>query len=165
MLAGTEYGAAMLDEVPTPIVGADGTVAVRLDVSTEAAYLVALVPVSDPYFRYSYARRARLTNLVEGSESYFVTTDTMRATSVTRIVAAGEAGSLPSLLVVQAGDDANVPLEMTMELLRAWQSRDGHIEYAYFPVAVHSFPLRKSEDNAHMVTVIRDFVLRHAQID
>lgn len=34
-----------------------------MDIPAHADYAVAIVPVSDPYFRYSYARRAKLTGL------------------------------------------------------------------------------------------------------
>jgi acetyl esterase/lipase len=128
MLAGIGYDAAGLDETPTPIAGIGGGFEPRVDIPARPGYVVALVPVADPYARYQYGRRAGRTSLVEGAESYFGTTDVMRTASVSRLVSAGDAQSLPPLLVVQAGDDANVPLEMTMGLLHAWQSWDGYVE-------------------------------------
>ncbi len=89
----------------------------------------------------------------------------MRAASVPRIVVAGEAAALPPLLVVQAGDDANVPLEMTMDLLRAWQSRDGHLEYAFFPGQWHRFALSKSPETDQLATIIAGFASRHTRLD
>jgi hypothetical protein len=89
--------------------------------------------VSDPYFRYRYAKRAGLDRLVAYHNAYFPDEAAMRQASVPRLVVAGEASRVPPALVVQPGEDANVPIEMTFDLLRAWQSRAGHIEYAHFP--------------------------------
>ena len=74
---------------------------------------------------------------------------------------AGEATQLPPALVVQPGEDSNVPVEMTFDLLRAWQSRGGHIEYAYFPDQPHGFGGRPSPETDNMVALARGFVTRY----
>lgn len=153
--ASSEYAA-----VP-PLIDTDGVARVRDDVNASAAYVIALWPVSDPYFRYRYAQRAGLSGLVKGTEAYFMDEAAMRAASVPRVVIAGEATRLPPALVVQPGEDANVPIEMTFDLLRAWQSRRGHIEYAHFPEQAHGFGQRPSAETDDMVALVRDFVARH----
>ena len=158
VLPGPAQGPAIA--IATP----DNLVVERPDVDASVAYVVALWPVSDPYYRYRYADRAGLTCLVEGTASYFPDESAMRAASVPRIVVAGEAEQLPPALVVQPGEDANVPVEMTFDLLRAWQSRAGHIEYAHFPGMPHAFGARQSPQTDDMICLVHDFILRHATV-
>jgi len=127
-----------------------------------AAYVVALWPVSDPYYRHRYAKRAALERLAAGGEAYFGDEETMREASIPRLVVSGEARHLPPILLVQPGEDSNVPVEMTFDLLRAWQSRGGHIEYAYFPEMPHGFGQRESPETNDLVRLIRDFIARHS---
>ncbi len=97
-----------------------------------------------------------------GGEAYFGDEETMHAASIPRLVVAGEARQLPPTLVVQPGEDSNVPVEMTFDLLRAWQSRGGHIEYAYFPEMPHGFGQRESPETDDLVRLMRDFIARHS---
>ena len=160
MLSAVQPGAA---QGPATLISCpDGSMRERPDVDGSVCYVVALWPVSDPYYRYRYAVRANLTRLVEGTASYFPDETAMRAASVPRIVVAGEAEQLPPLLVVQPGEDSNVPVEMTFDLLRAWQSRAGHVEYAYFPGMPHAFGARPSPVTDDMIRLVRDFIDRYA---
>lgn len=127
-----------------------------------AAYVIALWPVSDPHYRYRYARRAGIERLVAAHDAYFVSEAAMREASVPRIVLSGEARVLPPALVVQPGEDSNVPIEMTFDLLRAWQSRGGYIEYAYFPDQPHAFGHQPSAATTHLLEVIAAFARRHS---
>ncbi|MFT7220806.1 MAG: acetyl esterase [Candidatus Azotimanducaceae bacterium] len=133
------------------------------DTSADVSFVIALWPVSDPFFRYRYAKRAKLDRLVSAHDGYFETEDAMRQASVSRIIASGEAGTLPPAMIVQPGEDSNVPVEMTFELLRAWQSRGGYIEYAYFPEQPHAFGHHPCESTSAMVKGIIDFAVR--QVD
>lgn len=144
----------------TTILQEDGAAASRDDVSARVDYVVALWPVSDPFFRYRYARRAGLDRLIAAHDGYFVSEAAMREASVPRIVVAGEAQNLPAVLVVQPGEDSNVPVEMTFDLLRAWQYRGGSIEYAYFPDQPHAFGHRPSAATDRMIALIADFARR-----
>jgi acetyl esterase/lipase len=146
MLAGT---------CPDAPAHADGTLE---DASVDC--VAALWPVSDPFYRYRYAKRAGLKPLVAATESYYGTEDAMREASVPRVIVAGEANRLPPLLVVQPGEDSNVPIEMTFDLVRAYQSRGGRVDYAYFPEQAHGFGHRPSSATSEMVTLIDDFVRR-----
>lgn len=157
LLAATRPGAA--EHRGTPIVTAGG-VAVRDDVDATIDHVIALWPVSDPHYRYRYAKRAGLERLRAGTEAYFGGEAAMRAASVPRIVVAGEAERVPPVLVVQPGEDANVPVEMTFDLLRAWQSRQGHIEYLHFPGLPHGFAHRPSPATADCLRAIVDFARR-----
>lgn len=160
LLAAT-YPAGSEETAIPPIIDVDGMARVRDDVDASVAYVVGLWPVSDPHYRYRYAKRAGLTRLAEGGMSYFGDEAMMRTASVPRVVVAGEARHLPPALIVQPGEDSNVPIEMTFDLLRAWQSRAGHIEYAHFPDQPHGFGGRASVETTDMVRLVRDFVTRY----
>ena len=147
------------------LAGTCPNVAAHIDGSPEDAAVdcvAALWPVSDPFYRYRYAKRAGLKPLVAATESYYGTEDAMRAASVPRLIVAGEAQHLPPLLIVQPGEDSNVPIEMTFDLVRAYQSRGGRVDYAYFPEQPHGFGHRPSSATSEMITLIDDFVRRAA---
>ena len=143
----------------TPIVTDEGAGA-HDDVEARVDYLIALWPVSDPYHRYRYAKRAGIDRLAQAHERFYVDQAAMRAASVPRVVQAGEAQHLPPLLVVMPGEDGNVPMDMTFDLLKAWQVRGGYLEYAHFPGEPHGFGYKASDATWSMVALIEAFAGR-----
>jgi len=129
----------------------------------DVRYVIALWPVSDPYYRYRYAKRAGLERLVSAHDDYWVTESAMREASIARIVVAGEAKNLPPVVIIQPGEDSNVPIEMTFDVIKAWQAREGYIEYAHFPNQPHAFGHRPSQATTSMLMVITDFALRQVR--
>jgi acetyl esterase/lipase len=123
-------------------------------------FVIALWPVSDPFYRYRYAKRAGLERLVSAHDDYWVSEEAMREGSVARVVTSGEAVNLPPVLLVQPGEDSNVPIEMTFDVIRAWQGQQGYIEYVHFPDQPHAFGHRPSDATTRMVDVITDFANR-----
>lgn len=97
LLAATHPAGSEESPLP-PIVDLDGQARVRADLDPSVAYVVGLWPVSDPHYRYRYAKRAGLTRLAEGGTSYFGDEAMMRTASVPRVVVAGEATQLPPAL-------------------------------------------------------------------
>ena len=130
---------------------------------TDVRYVIALWPVSDPYYRYRYAKRAGIEGLVSAHDNYWVSESAMREASVPRVVVSGEAKNLPPALIVQPGEDSNVPVEMTFDLIKAWQAREGYIEYVHFPNQPHAFGHRPSDATTRLLSVITDFAHRHVE--
>ena len=128
------------------------------------AYVVALWPVSDPLYRFRYATRVGREGLVANHLAYFGNEATMRAASVTRILDDGEAQDVPPMLIVQPGEDQNVPLEMTQSLVRAVQKRGGHLEYAFFPGEPHAFTYEPSDATEACLSLVADFIHRQARM-
>lgn len=159
--------AAILPDAPfhrgTPVATGTGF-EIRDEVDARVDYLVALWPVSDPWARYRYARRAGIERLTQAHERFFDDERAMRLASVPRVVAAGEAQHLPPLLVIMPGDDGNVPMEITFDLLRAWQSRSGYVEYVHFPDEPHGFGYKPSAASERMQRVIIDCCRRMTTI-
>ncbi|MFO1014030.1 MAG: alpha/beta hydrolase [Caulobacteraceae bacterium] len=161
MLAGLKPDAA--EHRGVPISAEDGSFAVHDEISAAVNFVIALWPVSDPAARYRYARRARIEGLMKGGEAYFGDEAAMWEASIPRIVTAGEAPVLPPLLVVQPGEDSNIPQEMTFDLLRAYQARGGRVDYAYFPGMPHAFGHRPGEATSEMVAIMTAFARRYSQ--
>jgi acetyl esterase/lipase len=130
------------------------------DVSAQVNYVIAMWPVSDPAARYRYAQRAKLESLMNGGLAYFKTEDAMWDASIPRIVTSGEAKTLPPILVVQPGNDGNIPQEMTFDLLHAWQARGGKLDYVFYPGQPHAFGHRASEATTDLITTMAAFVKR-----
>ena len=80
--------------------------------------------------------------------------------SIPRIVTSGEAKSLPPILVVQPGDDSNIPQDMTFDLLHAWQARGGRVDYLFYPGQPHAFGHRPSEATTDLIAAIAGFIAR-----
>jgi len=123
-------------------------------------YVIALWPVSDPAYRYDYAKRVGRAELLRSHEAYFGTRETMLRASVPRLLRASEQTHLPPLLVVQPGRDANIPIEMTLELLKAYQDAGGRLTYLFYPDQPHAFGHRASAQTSDLIAAMRDFVAR-----
>lgn len=158
MLAGVKPNAPM--HRGTPIADSSGRFAAHDDIDASVSYVVALWPVSDPAARFRYARRAGIASLQNGTNAYYPDEQAQWDASVPRIVTAGEAERLPTLLVVQPGDDSNIPQDMTFDLLKAYQARGGKFEYAFYPGLPHGFGHRPSAATDDLVLTMRDFIRR-----
>lgn len=143
----------------TPLI--DGLAAAEVDASVR--YVVAQWPVSDPLYRFRYATRTGREGLVTNHLAYFGDEATMRAASVTRILDDGEANEVPPMLIIQPGEDLNVPLEMTQSLVRAVQKQGAYLEYAFFPGEPHAFTYEPSDATEQCLALITDFILRQAR--
>jgi acetyl esterase len=126
-------------------------------------YIVALWPVSDPAYRYAYAKRMDRTRLMEAQERYFGSIDNMQAASIQTSLESGNWNQLPPLLVVQPGEDENVPREMTKELVHQYESAGGYLEYAFFPGESHGFTHLPSPTTDKCNALIVDFIRRHSK--
>jgi acetyl esterase/lipase len=148
------------EHLGTPIVGPDGAAAAHDDIDASVDYVVGLWPVSDPLARFRYAQRTRNEALMGGGTAYFGDEANMTDASAPRIVTAGEAEDLPPVLIVQAGMDGNVPAEINHDMARAYESRDGSLEYAFFPGQAHGFGARPSPQTDDMIAMIASFIAR-----
>lgn len=136
--------------------------AVSMDgLSAEVSYIVALWPVSDPSYRYEYAKRVGRDGLIKMHDDYFGTQENMKAASIARILNENEATEkLPTVLIVQAGEDGNIPREMTFDVMAAFQNAGSKVDYAFFPGMPHAFGHRPSEYTDDLIVTMRDFIAR-----
>lgn len=144
----------------TAIATADGGFEVPTDKIEPLRYLIALWAVSDPAYRYEFAKRSGRADLIKSHDAYYGTTARMQSASVPRALRAGEAEHLPVLLFAQPGKDANIPREMTFDLLGAYQEAGGQVEYAFYPGQAHGFGHRPSDATNELIATMRDFIGR-----
>lgn len=145
----------------TPIVDADGDAAAHDDIDAGVDYVVALWPVSDPLARFNYATEAGIDGLLRGHEAYFNSdVEMMTEASAPRIARSGEAEALPPLLIVQPGEDTNVPPAINLQMLNAYVEAGGFVEYAFYPGEAHGFGAREGEATDHMLAVVAGFIDR-----
>ena len=144
----------------TPIADASGKFAAHDEISAKVDYVVAMWPVSDPAARYRYAKKAGIARLAELTEKYFPGEDAMWDASIPRIVTSGEVKILPPILVVQPGDDSNIPQDMTFDLLHAWQARGGKLDYLFYPGQPHAFGHRPSAATTDLIAAVAGFIRR-----
>lgn len=130
-------------------------------VSAEVCCVVALWPVADPLFRFRYAQRVGRGELVDAHRRYYRDEAHMRQASVQRALRDGEAQCLPPLMVVQPGEDANVPRQMTLELVREYQDAGGSLTYLFYPGLPHAFAYQASPDTTRLGREVRTFAKSH----
>ena len=133
------------------------------DSDASVRYVIALWPVSDPAYRYEYAKRVGRDELVKSHDRFFGTTEHMRQASVPRLLRAKEAQQLPPLFVVHAGKDANIPPEMTLDLVTSYQEAGGALTYQVYPNQPHAFGHRASAATDHLILAMRDFIAAHVR--
>lgn len=147
----------------TPIIGPDGVAFVPSKVDASVAYIIALWPVSDPIYRYNYAKETKREKLIEFHLNYFKNEANMTNASIQRILKEGEAQSVPPTLVVQAGNDKNIPMAMTKSLLAAYEGQNGYVEYAFFPGKPHAFAHRPSPETTDCINLMISFIMRQLE--
>lgn len=113
-------------------------------VSAEVAYLIALWPVSDPLYRYHHAIDTNRPELIAAHDGFFADVSQMREASVSKVLNEHKHTHLPPALVVQPGEDTNVPRTMTLELIRAYQNANGQLSYRFMPGLPHAFAYESS---------------------
>ena len=143
------------------------TTAVKIDAATidrenresaRPAYIIALWPVSNPLYRYSYAKRVDRPELVAAHDGYFGTEAAMVEASVPRVLAEVADLQPPPTLVIQPGEDANVPESMTLDLLRMLQTRDAELTYRYMPGLPHAFAYEPSRHSERCTDYVWSFI-------
>lgn len=154
MLAGLEPNAVKY--AGTQIASGAGFATAQGDASVR--YVIALWPVADPAYRYEYAQRVGRAELIRSHDGYFTTREVMRTASVPRLLRAKEQTHVPPLFVVQPGNDANIPREMTFDLLAAYQEAGGRTTYQFYPSQPHAFGHRPSADTDRLIVAMRDFI-------
>ena len=127
------------------------------DVSASVAGVVALWPVSDPFERLQHARRSGREELVAAHFRYYRDEAHMRQASVQSLLRAGEAQATPPLLLVQPGNDANVPRQMTLDLVREYQDAGGALHYLFYPGLPHAFAYEASPATTRLGAEIKSF--------
>lgn len=130
-------------------------------VSARVCCAVALWPVSNPLFRFRYAQRTGRQELLAAHRRYYRDEAHMHEASVQRLLRAGAARELPPLLVVQPGEDANVPRQMTLELVREYQDAGGSLAYRFYPGLPHAFAYRASPETARLGREVRAFLAQY----
>lgn len=138
-----------------------GTLGDAADISAAVTCVVALWPVSDPLVRFRYAHDVGREELVAAHLRYYHDEKHMRAASVQRALAAGEAERTPPLLLVQPGEDANVPRGMTLDLVRGYQDAGGALHYLFYPGLPHAFAYQESAETTRLAGEIRSFLNQH----
>jgi acetyl esterase/lipase len=150
----------------TPIVAPAGA----LDAAPgdeSVAFVLALYPVADPLARFRYVVGRQndgsgfdAARLIAAHHGYFLSEAQMAEASVTRIVAAREARTLPPVWLAHPGLDDNVPAAITDAFVQAYQQAAGAIERVHFPGARHGFIGQASADNDKAIALMRDFIGR-----
>ena len=146
-------------------VAIDGSFDEAEEVSAAVACVAALWPVSDPLVRYRYALGVGRDELVAAHLRYYRDEAHMREASVQRLLDVGEPERLPPLLLVQPGEDANVPRQMTLDLLSAYQDAGGTLQYLFYPGLPHAFAYQSSPETTSLAGEIREFLGRRLGCD
>lgn len=147
----------------TPIMGANKNTLNVDQVDASVDYVIALWPVSDPFYRYGYAKEIKRDRLIQFHDNYFGSLDAMKDASIQRVlkedIGANKKG-LPGVLVVQPGEDGNIPRPMTFSLLTELQNSGVTTDYLFYPGMPHAFAHRPSQSTDDCIRGMRDYINR-----
>ena len=143
-------------------------------------YLVEDEPVScvaslwspvDPYRRYCFAVEQveqaapeladHYRALIAGSLDYFGSEEAMIEASVPRLVADGEALTLPALWLCHPSEDLNVPRPILDDLVTQWRRAGGHVELSVYEGQPHAFGHRPGPATDMFLADLVNFYRRH----
>ena len=130
----------------------------RQAVTAEVSYVIALWPVSDPLFRFHHAIDTEREELIAAHRGYFNDIKQMREASVAQILGEQKHTHLPPAMIIQPGEDANVPQQMTLDLLRAYQAANGEIDYRFMPGLPHAFAYEQSPATSRCERMVWQFI-------
>ena len=135
---------------------------VPLDQATCLDFVVLCWPVIDPLARYEWAKaRGNRPELATKHLDYWGDVKTMTEGSPQHVVAEGRHRHLPPVLVIQGGEDENLPPEMLDAFVRTYRGAGGQIKAEVFEGQQHNFVIRDfaSDDARRAVDIISDFIL------
>ncbi len=113
--------------------------ALKLEVNAGISYAVLLWPVLDPHVRYLFARETSRKDLVERSESYFMTVDQMMKGNPQTILDEKRFDATPPVLIIQGSADTNVPLYIPERFVKTYENLGAEISYRLFDGMPHGF--------------------------
>ena len=108
-------------------------------------YVVACWPPLDPRARYRFARETGRADLVRNTEGCFGDEAGMWEASAERVVAEGEASTLPPILIVQGTADGNIPLPMVERFAETYRAAGGHAQLELHAGQGHGFMARPGQ--------------------
>lgn len=166
LLAGLKPNAKM--HLGTPIVSSNKKTMNADQIDASVDYIIALWPVSDPEYRYAFAKEVKRDQLVQYHDNYFGSVAEMKDASIQRVLKE-EIGTnkktLPAVLVVQPGEDGNIPRPMTFSLLAELQNSGVATEYLFYPGMPHAFAHRPSKSTDDSIHGMRDYINRRLMAD
>lgn len=113
--------------------------ALKPEVNAGISYAVLLWPVLDPYVRYLFAKGTSRKDLVERSESYFITADQMMKGNPQAILDEKRFDATPPVLIIQGSADTNVPLYIPERFVKTYEYLGAEISYRLFDGMPHGF--------------------------
>ena len=135
------------------------------DTTAGVSYVIALWPVSNPLARYEYAIETGRGELLRAHQGYFGSRQSMHEASIQRVLRSREFTELPPVMVVQPGEDKNVPQYMTNDLLAALRGVGASPHYVHMPGLPHAFAYEASEDTDQCEAEIWQFISEQARIE
>ncbi len=139
--------------------------------SASVSCVAALWPPVDPLARYRFALdrldsgppelRELYVALVQGSRGYFGSEQVMHSASISRVVEAGEARSLPPLWICCPSLDSNVPRPIVEHLRDAWAAAGGLVEMTVYEGQSHGFGHRPGPATDAFIEDLNSFFARH----
>jgi acetyl esterase len=130
------------------------------DNDASVAYVIAMWPVLDPYFRYLYAKGVGKERVASNTEAYFLTEEVMEKHNPQYILDQGNTTHLPPLLVLQGDTDENIPNEIPQNFEKSYQAAGGHIELEWFPGMPHQFLWHEGPATDRGIELAKGFVAR-----
>lgn len=112
------------------------------------AYVIAAWPVADPLARFRMAQQRNDAGLLGAHAKYWASEDEMTEGNPQQILARGEFGKLPPMLVLQGTNDDNLPPDMASNFVTAYRKAGGVATLNVFEGQKHTFVTREPTSDA-----------------
>ena len=107
------------------------------------AYVIAAWPVADPLARFKMAQQRNDAGLLGAHAKYWANEAEMAEGNPQQILARGQFGKLPPMLVLQGTNDENLPADMSSNLVSAYRKAGGIATLNVFEDQKHTFVTRE----------------------
>lgn len=124
------------------------------------AFVILMWGVLDPYTRYFHALDVGRDDIVEHTQAYFLTTDTMRRANPTMMLERGDPVRMPPALIIQGDADDNIPKAVPWMFVEAYESGGGDVQIEWFPGMPHRFGITHDEEGERAIEIMRAFVAK-----
>jgi len=136
--------------------------AVPLEGSTPAdanlAWVISCWPVIDPWLRYTIAKDAGKTELLEKHHGFFQGDEAMHESKPADIIKSGEKLTMPPTLVIHGKADDVMPIGASEEFVAAYNAAGGQAQLKPFDGKGHGWGREPGAELDELVQAIKDYI-------
>jgi len=130
------------------------------ELDASLSYAIDGWPILDPFARYFFAYNTGVARLVENTERYFLTYESVHEGNPQEALDRGEQVELPAVLIVHGTEDGNVPVTISERFAASYRAAGGEAQLEVFPGEPHGFANAPGRSTERAHDICRAFIAR-----